>query len=105
VGQIFVLGSHSEAFGAVINESMLAGEYVLCSRYAGATELVRENLNGNIFDPFDIQQLSEQMHQRLAKVSPIASIGHIRPSGMPVTFLEYYGNFRDHLISQIRMTT
>jgi hypothetical protein len=71
----------------------------------GATELVRENLNGNVFDPFDVQQLSEQMHQRLAKVSPIASIGQIRPSGMPISFREYYENFRDHLISQIRLTT
>lgn len=40
VGQIFVLPSYYERFGAVVNEALLAGCYTLCSVVAGAACLI-----------------------------------------------------------------
>lgn len=40
IGQIFVLPSYYERFGAVVNEALLAGCYTLCSVVAGAACLI-----------------------------------------------------------------
>jgi glycosyltransferase involved in cell wall biosynthesis len=98
IGQVFVLPSHSEAFGAVVNEALLAGQYVLCSSRAGASEIVRKDVNGDVFDPYDIPNLSELMQEYINKCSPVANIDSIRESTMPHTFIEYYEHFRDTLI-------
>jgi glycosyltransferase involved in cell wall biosynthesis len=98
IGQVFVLPSHSEAFGAVVNEALLAGQYVLCSSRAGASEIIRKDVNGDVFDPYDIPNLSELMQEYINKCSPVANIDSIRESTMPHTFIEYYEHFRDTLI-------
>lgn len=54
LGQCLVLPSKYEAFGAVVGEALLAGEYVMVSDKAGAVEIVCDNdtvdYNGEIID-------------------------------------------------------
>lgn len=51
IGDIFVLPSYYERFGAVVNEALLAGCFTLCSSVAGASCLIKDGDNGFVFDP------------------------------------------------------
>lgn len=53
----FILPSYQETFGAVVNEALLAGCKVICSRLAGAAELINTD-NGVLFDPYDQNELT-----------------------------------------------
>lgn len=68
---IFVLPSHWEAFGTVVNESLLSGVPVLCSNLAGASELIIPGINGDVFDPFNINELSKLLDKYLQKAKPL----------------------------------
>lgn len=65
MSDVFVLASHFEAYGTVVNEALLAGLPVVCSSYAGAKNLIVENQNGCTFDPYDIDSLSEILISKL----------------------------------------
>ena len=51
--QMLVLPSLEDGFGMVVTEAMLAGTPVIVSKYAGASELVREFGGGFVVDPYD----------------------------------------------------
>ena len=94
LGQVFVLASDPEAYGAVVNEALLAGMPVLCSSWAGATELIRQGQNGYIIDPYDISAISEQMSRVLANTTPLrVDTITLRNSLMPVSFHDHAGEF------------
>lgn len=58
----FVLPSLSEPWGLVMNEAMAAGLPVLVSNKCGsAPDLCKDGVNGYVFDPADITQLTEKM--------------------------------------------
>jgi 1,2-diacylglycerol 3-alpha-glucosyltransferase len=73
----FILPSlPNETWGLVVNEAMASGLPVMVSSACGcAQDLVREGVNGFIFDPFDIEQLAQLM----LKLSALT-----RPSGHPL---------------------
>ncbi len=59
---VFVLPSLSEPWGLVVNEAMLCDLPVIVSNRCGcAMDLVREGVNGFVFDPFDSRQLERLM--------------------------------------------
>lgn len=58
---VFVLPSCQEPFGAVTNEALLAGCYVLVSAKAGSACLVVEGVNGYTFRPMDVDDLARKM--------------------------------------------
>jgi len=60
IAHCLVLPSYQEPYGAVVNEALLSGCYVLCSRLAGASELIT-TANGAVFDPFNLDELSQQI--------------------------------------------
>ena len=66
-----VLASYREAFGAVTNEALLAGCYVLVSNRAGSACLVEEGVNGYTFSPTNEGELAEKM---------------LKVSSMPITY-------------------
>lgn len=73
VASYFILPSNFEPFGAVINESLLSGLFVICSRYAGASELIYDNLNGQIFDPKNDLEFPSMLSRIISETNPINS--------------------------------
>lgn len=97
IGQIFVLASHYEPFGAVVNEALLSGASVLCSTSAGASALIREDENGAIFDPYNIDQLSALLNKTLENTSRRDYIEEIRDSRMSISYDQCVNNLYDEL--------
>jgi len=59
LSDLFVFPTLGDTFGLVIIEALACGLPVICSSYAGAAEdLIREGINGYIFDPHDTKNLS-----------------------------------------------
>ena len=87
VAQNFVLPSILERYGAVVNEALLSGCKVLCSEIAGASALINEK-NGFVFNPFDINQLSEQIEILSSKCEPISLPLILRSDLMPFELCE-----------------
>lgn len=69
IGDIFVLPSTTEPFGAVTNEALLAGCYCLLSSACGSTCLI-DSSNGRIFDPRDPGKLAELIDSSFAALPP-----------------------------------
>ena len=49
LAQILVLPSKADAFGTVVDEALIMGEYVMVSKYAGSCCLI-DNDNGEVID-------------------------------------------------------
>ncbi|MGO9376407.1 MAG: glycosyltransferase [Syntrophobacteraceae bacterium] len=46
---LFVLPSHWDGWGAVVNEALMCGVPVICSDYCGAADLIHKGFNGELF--------------------------------------------------------
>lgn len=92
IGQLFVLPSTFEPYGAVVNEALLSGCKVLCSQLAGAATLINSN-NGLLFDPYNIDELQDKLSILLSDTAslqgPLHGIGKNR---MPFSFKEKVNN-------------
>lgn len=86
VSGILVLPSISESFGAVINEALLVGCYVLASKISGASSLVQEGTNGMLIDPFDVNNIAQRMIECINNDSLFSDQGRIRKSRMLVNY-------------------
>ena len=95
VGQVFVLTSVSEAFGAVVNEALLAGEYAMVSKYAGSACMIN-GINGEIIDidreRFDVERVA-------LEIRGIESIGSIRENLMPRRYYDFFEDLTGFLES------
>lgn len=85
-GQVLVVPSVREAFGAVTNEALLCGDYVMVSSIAGSTCLVDEK-NGEIIDVFKPTIDFSGMNERV----PLQSLRYIeeKKSKMMNTYKSY----------------
>ena len=91
LGQIFVLPSRYEPFGAVVNEALIAGNDVLCSDVAGASVLIVEGFNGLLFKSNSITDLTEKIKLQLEKISPILdSAVSLKTNLMPFSFKQNF---------------
>ncbi|HIJ85558.1 MAG TPA: glycosyltransferase, partial [Magnetococcales bacterium] len=87
LGQVFILASEFEPYGAVVHEALTAGMPVLCTQIAGARDLIVEGKNGWLFDPWEPDALRQRMlaimqNQPPHRCAPIT----LSPSLMPVSF-------------------
>jgi glycosyltransferase involved in cell wall biosynthesis len=57
----FVLPTFEDTWGAVVLEAMAFGAPVVCSKLAGASEVVIEGRNGFVFDPHNANELAEKL--------------------------------------------
>ena len=69
----FVLPSLSEAFGAVVNEALIFGLKVFCSKYAGAACLIEDD-NGITFNPTAELETNEKLNAFLNLIDPVEDI-------------------------------
>ncbi|NJM77969.1 MAG: glycosyltransferase family 4 protein [Acaryochloridaceae cyanobacterium RU_4_10] len=70
---VFVLPTLEDTWGMVTLEAMVLGKPVLCSKWAGTSELVIQGENGYSFDPYEPQQLADLM-RRFIEDPNLASI-------------------------------
>jgi glycosyltransferase involved in cell wall biosynthesis len=85
IADYFILPSISETFGAVVNESLIAGVPVICSNLAGASSLINEK-NGVTFDPYNKEELLNIFNKILSKKRLTKNSSSINNSLMPFTF-------------------
>ena len=74
-----------QKYGAVVNEALLGGCFVVCSKLAGAASLINFN-NGRLFNPYDENDLVCKLKNILTNVSLLEPFENIRESKMPFTF-------------------
>lgn len=67
IGDVFVLPSTTEPFGAVTNEALLGGCFALISNACGSTCLINDN-NGATFDPKSTKEISELIDNTFKKI-------------------------------------
>lgn len=67
IGDVFVLPSSIEPFGAVTNEALLGGCFSLLSKACGSACLIDDS-NGRIFDPASSKQLAELIDETFTEI-------------------------------------
>ncbi|GLZ88431.1 glycosyl transferase [Metapseudomonas resinovorans] len=88
LGSVFILLSDFEAFGAVVNEALIAGLPVVCTQNAGAKTLIQEGVNGSIVNPDSPQQTISAINSWISKCHTIDRNGILseKPSMMTTSF-------------------
>ena len=95
IGQVFVLPSLHEPFGAVTNEALLSGQYVLCSSIAGSSCLIDSD-NGALFSHNNANELIDFLIEYNKKIIPLKSV-IVRPSKMNISFIESFNKLHKFL--------
>jgi glycosyltransferase involved in cell wall biosynthesis len=72
---VFVFPTFEDIWGMVALEAMVFGKPVLCSKGAGAAEMIVEGENGYIFDPYNPEDLAIAMRRFLDHPELIDSMG------------------------------
>lgn len=90
IGQVLVLPSVYEPFGAVTNEALLAGQYVMVSKNAGSAGLVNQE-NGEILD---IEREYIDFQAMIGRLNPLSGQVELRESKMLYSYKELMGNLK-----------
>jgi glycosyltransferase involved in cell wall biosynthesis len=72
---VFVFPTLEDVWGVVLLEAMAFGKAVLCSKFAGASEIVQPGVNGFIFDPGNPLELADYMTLFIRDPSLIVGLG------------------------------
>ena len=88
---MFILPSQFEPFGAVVNEALVAGCYVIVSDKVGAASLISSS-NGSIFESNNQKQLAEEIGKGLKERGQKKHI-----SRMEHSFNWYFNNLNSFL--------
>lgn len=72
---VFVFPTLEDIWGMVVLEAMVLGKPVLCSRWAGASELVHDGENGALFDPNEPETLANEMRRLIEQPQLAAQMG------------------------------
>lgn len=91
LGDVFVLPSFKEPFGAVTNEALLSGCRVCVSEKCGSACLVTKD-NGELINPNSAEQLANAILRQLSASKPNKELLDVRPSLMPFTFKRAINN-------------
>lgn len=92
VSDIFVLLSTQEAFGAVTNEALLAGNYAVVSEKAGSNCLIKQKVNGIVVDPYDELEISISIDKLLVDVGVKSEIIHLKKNLMCINYEDMFNN-------------
>lgn len=72
---VFVLPTLEDTWAMVVLEAMVSGKPVLCSKFAGAKELVHHGVNGYLFDPGNPAELAGYMERLVRDRQLLAQFG------------------------------
>ncbi len=72
---VFIFPTFEDLWGMVVLEAMVFGKPILCSKWAGAAEMVVEGENGYIFDPYSPPDLAVLMCRFLDHPDLITPMG------------------------------
>lgn len=72
---VFVFPTLEDIWGMVVLEAMLFEKPVLCSKWAGAEELLEHGKSGFIFDPYRPEELADYMHKFIREPELIQKMG------------------------------
>ena len=64
---VFVLPTLEDTWGMVVLEAMVLGKAILCSKAAGASEMIVEGENGYLFEPHQPEEIAEAMRRSIEK--------------------------------------
>ena len=92
IAQIFTLPSRQEPFGAVTNEALVGGCYVLVSKLAGSSCLIKENENGNVINPYNQDDYEMTLCKKFEMIKPLSLPLRLRANLMNVRFRECVEN-------------
>lgn len=97
VATAFILASYKEPFGAVTNEALLAGCWAIISKKAGSQCLVQPGMNGDVFEPMDVDELLNKMKYVVESQPIVPKKIELRPNRMTHRYNELLKN----IISEI----
>ena len=97
VATAFILASYQEPFGAVTNEALLAGCWAIISKKAGSQCLVKPGVNGDVFEPMNVDELSKKMKYVVDSQPVVPEMIGLRPNRMTHRYNELLTN----IISEI----
>ncbi|AKG21131.1 glycosyltransferase family 4 protein [Calothrix sp. 336/3] len=72
---VFVFPSLEDTWGMVVLEAMAFGKPVVCSQWAGASEMVVSQKNGYVFDPYNPSELADMMARLIENPDLVVSMG------------------------------
>lgn len=72
---VFVFPTLEDIWGMVVPEAMTFGKPVLCSKWAGVTEIFSDGDCGYIFEPRDVEQLATLMSRFIEQPALIGQMG------------------------------
>ncbi|MBW4582606.1 MAG: glycosyltransferase family 4 protein [Tildeniella nuda ZEHNDER 1965/U140] len=72
---VFVLPTLEDTWGMVVLESMVFSKPVLCSKWAGASEMISHGENGYLFDPNQPEDLAKTMRHIIEHPDLITTMG------------------------------
>jgi glycosyltransferase involved in cell wall biosynthesis len=72
---VFVFPTLEDIWGMVVPEAMAFGKAMLCSKWAGAVEMMVDGENGYIFDPYDPETLAQSMKRFIDTPELAAAMG------------------------------
>jgi glycosyltransferase involved in cell wall biosynthesis len=72
---VFVLPTLEDTWGMVVLESMVFDKPVLCSKWAGASEMVIHGENGLLFDPHQPEAIARAMRELIDHPQKIVAMG------------------------------
>jgi glycosyltransferase involved in cell wall biosynthesis len=96
IGQVFVLPSTFEPFGAVVSEALQSGARVLCSNIAGSSGLINQG-NGKLFNPHSSDELADLLDRELSSVSGLNNTLVVRNSKLDISLSEKLNGLYDML--------
>ena len=94
IASVFVLPSIIEPFGAVTNEALIAGCYSLISMHAGSSCLITDGVNGNTFEPTDVNKMASLVKKALSTSQLLKTPLPVKPNRMPQSFDMYYNDLK-----------
>jgi len=97
ISDVELVCSEKEAFGRVTIEAMLAGNPVIGSDSGGTSELIEDGLNGFLYKPHNLDDLSNKMAYFISNHEEISRMGNyaMKSSHQKFTLENYVNSIND----------